>query len=1113
MITTDTSGDVSPLVGVKLPVKDYTGDGIPDTIVSVITTPVDRPGKDDLSPSGQFWGFEPIPGFFNPDHPTTGEVGKGVAMSHLPDTWPSQWPDYPDWTYSGSAIKENGIDVTPKVDWNGYFGRGQMNADQESYFWMDDNPDEKMFSLYGFTPDSTDPSRRGQGIQVSVRGLQWANFLAQDVIFWVYKIKNDGTTTYDQTVFGTLVGTYVGGSGDEYNDDASFFDIREAITYTWDFDHYVRPTANPKWLPNASAVGYISYGFLESPGNGVDGIDNDGDNSKFNGSAKYFTADDFNPHTVKAGDKLILIDKNTFKRTAFTMPNDTVTVQSMGVNFFLKPDVTVLQEGNIDNAGTVNPNAYDGIDNNLNGLIDESYIVHYRQYKKSPAGVVLIDTLSPVQHFDYVNGVGLTDPMIDEKRDDGIDNDKDWTAKTDDVGADGKAGTHDFGEGDGIPTAGEPDFEATDVHESDQLGLTSFQYFTPASDIKMSDENAMWRRLKPGYFDVPTSVVNNVATKGEDGDFIYGSGYFPLLPGKVENFSLEFGFGDDYKGVIKTKRVAQMIYNANYNFPKPPDKPTLTVVPGDKKVTLIWDKIAENSIDPTTKEKDFEGYKIYKGTDADFTDAHVITDGSGSAVFYKPLEQFDLADGITGYFVSSSNLYDLTSGAPYYLGSDNGVKNSYVDNDVINGRVYYYAVVAYDRGKTESDIFPSENTKFISKDATGLISTDINTAVVTPNAPVAGYVAPASGKLLDRAAGYSTAVPYFEVVNPVKVKSTTYEVTFKDSLVSGISIGYAFSVRDTIQNKYLLQNDVNLLASNGDVFDGLRLSFNTSYQKPDSIKINQNTSGWKLHNPKDDTLKTLGYSVIQYVDNTNKVYGSKFPRDYAIVFNNDYKDSSNNLSSLFKFDAPAVKNINFKIYDVSNVNEIKQIKFMFFELNDAKKDTLSNDDVIVCSDPTGTAVSWELVFSNENAYVPKAGDTLLISFIKPFNSTDRFVLTTNAAAYDANLAKGRMDRIKVVPNPYVSTNVFEQSLPSTIRGRGERVVYFTNLPVKAKIHIFSSSGDHVRDLEHAGDLNNGTVSWDLRTKEGLDVAYGVYFYIVEAPGFSDKKFGKIALIK
>jgi hypothetical protein len=106
-----------------------------------------------------------------------------------------------------------------------------------------------------------------------------------------------------------------------------------------------------------------------------------------------------------------------------------------------------------------------------------------------------------------------------------------------------------------------------------------------------------------------------------------------------------------------------------------------------------------------------------------------------------------------------------------------------------------------------------------------------------------------------------------------------------------------------------------------------------------------------------------------------------------------------------------------------------------------------------------------------------------------------------------------LNKIKVVPNPYVVTNVFEQPLPQNVRGRGERIINFTHVPPSSKIHIYSSSGNHVRSLEHDGNLESGTVTWDVRTKEGLDVAYGVYFYVVEVEGISDKKTGKIAIIK
>ncbi|MGQ9642908.1 MAG: hypothetical protein ACUVT3_03515, partial [Ignavibacterium sp.] len=837
----------------------------------------------------------------------------------------------------------------------------------------------------------------------------------------------------------------------------------------------------------------------------------------FSPLAPKFVEADFNPRTVQAGQKLVLIDKDTYQRTIFTMPNDTVTVYSMGVPFFLQPGVTQLAEGNFNQqTSEVNPNAIDGIDNDLDGIIDESYLVHYRVLKIDRTGqvpLVLIDQLAPVMYKDFAGNLGTTDKMLDESRSDLVDNDCDWSAEFDDVGADGKAGTSDFGEGDGIPTPGEPNFDATDVDESDQIGLTSFQYFVPAGDITMSDDFDMWRRMKPGFFQVPRSIVNNVAIRGEDGDFIYGSGYFPLLAGKTERFSLALAFGADFPAVLKTKQIAQTIYNVNYNFPKPPKKPTVTAVAGDRKVTLYWDRVAEESVDPTLRVKDFEGYKVYKGTDPDLSDALLITDFSGNRVFYKPIAQFDLINGIKGLFVPSPTLYELTGGAPFYLGSDNGIQNFYVDNDVINGRTYYYAVVAYDRGDATKDIFPSENTRFISKDALGRISTDINTVAIVPNAPVAGYVPPASGLPTVRQSGYSNAIPYFEVLDPTRVLDKDYKVLFSDkyyvtsgNIKDSISIADKYSVIDLATGDTVL-NNAEIRPENGIVFNGTRLSIDDSYQSLDSIRLNRDRSGWNNNRPGN-----LRFTVDQFV--SANLSATKYPKDYMLVFTETYSDSSNKLTQVFGNSAPPAKLVNFRAYDITDKSNPIRVQFGFSEPSPFRRDTISFNDVVILSDSAGKAFSWRITFNGDSSSnVPQGGDTLFIYINKPLTGNDVFTFSTSKPAYDPNNAIQQLERVKAVPNPYVVSNVFEQPLPPTVRGRGERVIYFTNLPPKSRVHIYTSSGSHVRTLEHDGDLNDGTIAWDVRTKEGLDVAYGVYFYVVEIDGVSDKKTGKLAIIK
>lgn len=1107
-------GDVSPVVGVRLPVKYYTREDngvidtladITDTLHSVIVTPVSRPGGGDYAPGGgAFWGFEPISGFSNAE---INEIGKGVAMSHQPETWPPYWPDQPTW-----------LDDDGNAEWNGFFGRGQFNADQESYFWMDDNPDEKMYTRYNFLPDSIDDSRRGQALRMKVRGLQWANFLAQDVVFWLYEIENVGTTLYEQTVFGALVGTYVGAEGDEWNDDVSFFAVRDDITYSWDFDGNIRKSANPRWQPNPDEVGYIAYAFLESPGNSFDGIDNDFDNANFSTSAPLFSEDDFLPRVLDAGDEIVLISRNgsNYHRTLFTIPNDTVQVVSLDKSFTIIPGVTEVVEGNLvaGNFGnqTVNLNAYDGLDNDFDGLVDENSQIHYRQLKVADNGTVLIDTLNPVQYIDYLNGA-TSAKMIDEGRNDNVDNDGDWSTDpetglpifdennnlVDDVGADGKANTGDTGEYDGIPTNGEPNFDRTDINESDQIGLTSFQYFVPAGDITMSDEEDMWARLKPGAFDVPSSIINNVAIRGEDGDFLYGSGYFPLLPGATERFSLALAFGDDFPAVLKTKRIAQFIYDANYNFPQPPEKPTITAVAGDGKVTLYWDDVAENSIDPTLKIKDFEGYKIYKGTDPDFTDAFTITDGTGTARQYDPIAQFDLDNDINGYFNMTPALYDLTSGVPFFLGNNNGIVNSFVDEDVTNGRTYYYAVVAYDRGKEDSDIYPSENTKFIAEDAGGNLQLDINTVAVTPVAPVAGYVPPEGGQPLERVSGSSKVFPFYEVVDETKVKSTQYEVTFVDSAVNQVDYAYAYNVVNLSTNDTVVNKNAKIVAENGTIFDGISLSIDPSYQTADSVKINISETGWRT----DSALRMLRTAVSRI--NIGNFRGVKDPKDYNIIFYDNYDKQS--VNRMLGLPLPS-KKTNFEVFDVSGATPIPVpygVVLADSQITRGSRIFLAKTDTSV--------LTWSIDFLGDSSKVPDFGDTLHLSFNKPITSADKFVFTTESAGFSSADAGDKIDEIRVVPNPYVVSNVFEKPLPPQWRGRGERIVKFINLPPESEINIYTSAGVHIRNLFHDGSIFNGTVEWDLRTKEGLDIAYGVYFYIVEAPSISEKKYGKIAIIK
>ena len=110
------------------------------------------------------------------------------------------------------------------------------------------------------------------------------------------------------------------------------------------------------------------------------------------------------------------------------------------------------------------------------------------------------------------------------------------------------------------------------------------------------------------------------------------------------------------------------------------------------------------------------------------------------------------------------------------------------------------------------------------------------------------------------------------------------------------------------------------------------------------------------------------------------------------------------------------------------------------------------------------------------------------------------------------LAKSDLDKIRVVPNPYVVTNEFEP-INYYDQGRGDRAIHFVNLPTQCTIRIYTVSGQLIDVIEHDTDIyGRGEVVWDMMSKENMDIGFGVYVYHVDA-GKLGKKMGKFAIIK
>ncbi len=124
---------------------------------------------------------------------------------------------------------------------------------------------------------------------------------------------------------------------------------------------------------------------------------------------------------------------------------------------------------------------------------------------------------------------------------------------------------------------------------------------------------------------------------------------------------------------------------------------------------------------------------------------------------------------------------------------------------------------------------------------------------------------------------------------------------------------------------------------------------------------------------------------------------------------------------------------------------------------------------------------------------------------------DIFEFTTKAAMIDKQQAKSGLDQIAVVPNPYIVSATWEpKSLFST--GRGARMVEFIHLPKECTIRIYTVRGYLVDTIHHNKYIDDGSEFWDLRTKDGMEIAYGLYIFHIEAPGIGET-IGKFAVVK
>jgi len=684
----------------------------------------------------------------------------------------------------------------------------------------------------------------------------------------------------------------------------------------------------------------------------------------------------------------------------------------------------------------------------------------------------------------------------------------------DDVGSDG-LGPFDEGypgpdpdgsEGNGKPDQGEPNFGILDKDESDQLGLTGF-VISAVHTYDLNNDERNWTALSALPQPHGQSLVGvNLANHFSSYLFhLFGRNTYSARVGQIqqtgetERFSMALIFGMNADDLFRRKRTVQQIYNANYRFAKPPDKPMVKVIPGDHRVTLYWDNRAELTFDAFYQKYNFEGYRIYRSTEANFLENKIITDAFGRPTFRLPIAQFDLIDGVKGLHPIGVN------GAFFNLGDDTGLQHSFVDSTVENGQTYYYAVVAYDQGFTTTTVTgefvgipPSETTSIIKIDINGRVKTDINTAVVTPRAAAAGYIPPEIGNLT--ATGPGTGSMNLTVLDADSIRNNhTYRLEFVDSTAFHTN-SYPWyrlvdkTTRDTLISLTRLQST--------QVQSPVIRGFVASITNDPDIIIDRAKTGWTSGN--SNYVTQVGFdSRFAPAYQPRRV---NYPADFEIRFTAKNQGDTSFPGSSFSSGQPSniiVKNLT---------ENIDHVQFIFQDINENSLFDAGDAVFIVAGDSAGLPAtqffsarkSWSLTLIQDTLIpaplqrLPQPGDVFRISTKKPFRTGEYFEFTSKAPTLDQSKAQNNLSKVAVVPNPYVGAASWEPQ--TTTVGRGERRVFFIHLPRECTIRIYTMSGHLVQTMTHISTIDDGQEPWNLVSRDGMNIAYGVYVFHVEAPG-------------
>lgn len=1043
------------------------------------------------------WGFYPVPGYMNPlqDYP---------AMSNKPDSWPvAGWPS------TGRQKKWPG-------EWNGRFGRGISYADLETYFVANDaqdmeyiiqrnDPEEKPITQglrYYPRPEveigDVNPNVTiqkgfpwgGLGLRVEVRGFQWNNPEAKDIIFWEYNIANISDYDLITCGFGYFIDNSIGGDtgGDK---EEGYFDKVLDLSYVWESIGIGEGGLVP---------GVIGFAYLESPGKPFDNADNDDDG---------------------------LVDEKRDNGTGELVgPTDGIQDMEKFLSFYNY----TMEDLHPHYSGDEDQDWRDGFDRNNNGAYsylgsDGKWYMEEGEFAGDDVGL---------------DGVGPADLNYNGPDEGECNHRPDYIEA---VGCEPNFAATDVSEADMV---GLTSFALFDWPQWQDWNYMLNQDKTMWNVMNSFNLDSYLLSAGPGSLYEIFGSTSFPFYKGRTERISMGMMF------TYDNIADLQSSTHEAPKMFRLKETAQIIYERDYRFAQPPLMPTLKATGGDGKVILSWDNLSDQrTYEPFLQnENDFEGYKLYRATDKLFSDAEIITTGQGDKHRKAPIYQCDLANKRFGYanygLVEGSAFYlgDDTGLKHYYI--DKNVKNGVTYYYAIVA--YDYGVPDLDVSPTENNIVIELD------EAEQIIRLGQNVAVVTPQTRAAGYIPPniiINKEQTSKSIPDGMFSPIIMDINQA-LANHTYKMTFETDTIGHLRtvtrrhpmdmklVTNGLQIHDITDNKNFLvyeekshsfPEDHLLFNSDDDywyffpdkflvtdIFNGIQI---TIQMPSDSAFIDTDRSGW-----------ITGSSQITI---TTGAETSFYPYDYEIIFTDAtdaYQTLTTSTTSIKDTDGHSIKSdsllfdqaypfyaINKNSVDSSGTFE--KLDFLTFDLNN--NDVYDWDQDIVLAGHTiqsnnkyfwaGTIFTIDLRANTDAGSLPKMNDVYRIVLSRQLTKDDSFVFTVNPEqkVKAANL-KTSMDSIKVVPNPYIATNEMETAVANKFLNQ-RRQIMFTHIPAKCDIRILTSSGVLVDHIEVDNEPPAGIIHWNLLSYEGLEIAAGMYIYHIKSRVTGNEKVGKFAVIK